>query len=390
MAEEAVTSVDYDYLKRFLTKAIEFPTPLTDEAETDNQVLAFLDEILATELEWLGAEKCDFDEMGNVCARFAGVNRSSPPLLLVTFVMTHPAASMPRPFNARVVDGSEFGEEGEVVVGRGAGEQKGPLASVLAALEALKRGGLKPSGDVCVLGLASGETGRHDAIRSAINHFRLEPAGAVVSVCTGNDIVISHKGRVDLKVTITGKAAHSSSPSLGINAIEGAGIALQRLAGMDLGESHPALGPRTATAVSIESRPRAAHTVPAETELAIDWRLLPDDTPEWAVAKLTNALADLQPPFGVEVTAGDLMYPSQVSPNSWVVESLSDSIERVTGSSPRLLEIAAATDSGYLNSHGITAVLFGPGDVGLAHTDADYVSVDEAVASAQVIADWIT
>lgn len=382
--------IDREYLTRFLSRAIAFPTPLTAEAETDNQVLTFLEEVFATELERLGAEMVDFDEMGNVCGRFAGVDRNDPPLLVVTFVMTHPAASMPDAFAPRFEDGSGYGETGEIVVGRGAGEQKGPLASVLAALEAMQRARLKPACDVCILGLASGETGRHDAIRSAVDHFRLEPAGAIVSVCTSNDIVISHKGRLDLRVTITGEAAHSSSPWLGVNALEGAGLALERIAGIDLGEPHPELGPRSVTPVSIESRPMASHTVPSETLLLIDWRLLPGDTPDWATNRLSEALADLDPPFRVDIKAGDLMYPSQVPPDSWIVDTLSASIERLSGSPPELLHIAAATDSGFLNNRGITTVLFGPGDLAKAHTDADYVSIDEAVTSAQVLVDWIT
>lgn len=388
-SKEADNGVDRDYLTDFLSRAIAFPTPVTDAGETDNQVLAFLEELLATELERLRFDFVDFDEMGNLCGRVDGLNRGRPPLVLVGFAMTHPAASMAQAYNPRVIDGSEFGEEGSVVVGRGAGEQKGPLASVVAAFEALRRSGTKPDGDVYLLGLASGETGRHHAIRSAVDHFRLEPAGAVVAVCTGNDIVVGHKGRVDIKVTVHGKAAHSSSPSLGVNALAGAGAVLQRIAGLDLGTADPDLGSRSVTPVALETRPKATHTIPSQAELLVDWRLLPGDTPDWAVSRLIEALAGLEP-YDIEVEAGDLMYPSEVPKDSWLVEALSASVERVTGSPPDLLRISAATDSGYLNNHGVPAVLFGPGDLAKAHTDADYVSLDEAVDSARVLADWMS
>lgn len=165
-------------------------------------------------------------------------------------------------------------------------------------------------------------------------------------------------------------------------------MALQRLDGIDLGEPHPKLGPRSVTPVSLLTRPKASHTVPSEAELLIDWRLLPGDTPEWAISRLADALAGLDP-YEIHIEAGDLMHPSEVPPDSWLVKALSSSVERMTGSRPDLVEISAATDSGYLNSHGIPAVLFGPGDISKAHTDADYVSLDEAVAAARALADFM-
>jgi succinyl-diaminopimelate desuccinylase len=381
--------IDSRYLVDFLSRAIAYPTPVTDEGEQDDRILGFLEELMATELERLGLDFVDFDEMGNVCGRLNGIDRSQPPLLLIGFSMTHPAASMSDAFTPRLADGSEFEESGQVVVGRGAGEQKGPLASVVAALETLQRAGDRPTCDVHLVCLASGETGKHDAVRSAIEHFRLEPAGAVVAVCTGNDIVIGHKGRLDIEVTIRGRSGHSSSPDLGVNALEGAAEVMARIGRIELGDPDPDLGPRTLTPVRLETFPKAAHTIPAEARLMLDCRLLPGDTRESTLARVTDALAGLGP-FRVEAKGGDFMYPSDVPADSWLVESLAKAVESVTGSSPSLHHISAATDSGYLNSHGIPAVLFGPGDIRKAHTDQDYVVVDEAVAAARSLVRLMT
>lgn len=388
---EITSSADVDrrYLVEFLSRAIAYPTPVTSEGESDNQVLGFLEELMATALEMLGLDFVDFDEMGNVCGRLNGADRGQPPLLLVAFSMTHPAASMSGAFSPRLADGSEFGEKGQVVVGRGAGEQKGPLAAVVASLEALKRSGDRPTCDVYLLCLASGETGRHDAIRSAIEHFRLEPAGAVVAVCTSNDIVVGHKGRVDVEISIHGRSAHSSSPDLGINALEGAAEAMARFRRIDLGDPDREMGPRTVTPIRLETHPDAAHTIPSLARLQLDCRLLPGDTPESMLAQVADALEGIER-FRVDVKAGDFMYPSDVPADSWLVESLAKAVERATGSSPTLLRISAATDSGYLNNHGIPAVLFGPGDIRRAHTDEDYIVIDEAVAAARSFVNFMT
>ncbi len=167
--------VDAAYLTDFLFRAIAYPTPASDEGEPDDQVLGFLEEVVATELEQLGLDLVDFDEMGNVCGRLNGLERNQPAILLVGYSMTRSPGSMADPYSPRTVDGSEMGTEGELVVGRGARVQKGSLASLMAALQALSQSGVRASSDVHLVCLASGETGRHDAIRGAIDHFRLEP-----------------------------------------------------------------------------------------------------------------------------------------------------------------------------------------------------------------------
>ena len=52
----------------------------------------------------------------------------------------------------------------------------------------------------------------------------------IVCIGTGNEIVLGNRGRVNIRVTVGGRSAHSSHPELGINAIEGANDVLNRLA----------------------------------------------------------------------------------------------------------------------------------------------------------------
>lgn len=380
--------VDSRFLQDFLVRSLECPTPLTDAGERDPQLSLFLRDLLGAELTSIGLSDVGYDGMGNVCGRIRGADSETEGLLVVGFGMTHPAADMPDPFSPRVVDGSRYGSSGSMMVGRGAGEQKGPLASAVAAFRAIIDLGVSPRRDLYLIGLASGETGRHDAIRSALDHFRPNVSGCVIAVCTSNDIVVAHKGRIDLRVRVVGKAAHSSSPWLGINAIEGARMVLERVAAIEPGAADVELGPRSITATLLETRPKASHTVPADATIVFDWRLLPGDSPEWAEGLLRVALSDIDR-FGIEVHRGDYMYPSQVDGDADVVAGLAAAIGEVKGAPPRLLRIPAASDTGYVNRQGIPAVLFGPGDITLAHTDDDIVSLGEAVEAARILARWM-
>ncbi len=211
----------------------------------------------------------------------------------------------------------------------------------------------------------------------------------MVGVSTGNDIVIGHKGRVDVEVRVHGRSAHSSSPDLGVNAIVGANEVISRLGSVDLGDGDPDLGGRTMTPVALHASPHAAHTIPELATISLDLGMFPGDSPEVLVSQLSAVVSEIDG-YRVETESKAVMYPSNVSTEEWIVKALASAVRRASGSSPALLKVPAATDAGYLNSHGIPAVLFGPGHLTEADTDADYVSLDEAVEAGQAIVHLLT
>ena len=81
----------------------------------------------------------------------------------------------------------------------------------------------------------AGETGRHDAARAFLGAYGT-PAfdWAIVALGTANTIGLGNKGRIDVLVRVAGRAAHSSTPWAGVNAITGAVEAIRRLEGVRL------------------------------------------------------------------------------------------------------------------------------------------------------------
>ena len=114
--------------------------------------------------------------------------------------------------------GAPYGLPGEVVLGKGLSEQKAPLAAILVALEAMFASGVDLRGQLVFLCCVSGETGRHDAIRSIIEATGVRADMAVLNG-TGNRISLGNRGRVDVTVTVHGSPCHSSRPEEGCNAI---------------------------------------------------------------------------------------------------------------------------------------------------------------------------
>ena len=69
---------------------------------------------------------------------------------------------------------------------------------------------------------------------------------------------------------------------------------------------------------------------------------------------------------------------------------LVESIHRVTGKRVRPKGLPAGTDMRlFVNQAGVPAVLFGPGNLRVAHAANEYVDIDDVAACAAVFTDWV-
>ena len=180
--------------------------------EREPAVTSFISGVVAALVRAAGLDPV-IDEMGNLTAQ---IGSGQPPRrFLLTYAMTHAAAGMTDPYTPRVLDGGGYGISGPVVRGRGACEQKGPLAATLDALRLLAADGEPRRGALIFACCTAGETGTHDAARGILAQLPGDIGEAVVAVGTDGDVWAGNKGRIDITVTIRGKASHSSSPGRG-------------------------------------------------------------------------------------------------------------------------------------------------------------------------------
>src|ERR1700686_3346468 len=284
--------------------------------------------------------------------------------------------------------------DGQRLLGQALSEQKAPLAAILVALEAMFASGVALKGQMVFLCCVSGETGRHDAIRSIIESTGVRADMAVLNG-TGNRISLGNRGRVDVNVTVHGSPCHSSRPMEGCNAVTGAIEVIRRLtAGLQLPSAHPHLGPPTLTIKRIPSFPDTTHTVQARCDIGIDRRLLPGETPESAVADIAaiaKTVAETQDPargkaWRVEVEQGPIMYPSLAAEDSAIVRALAQASQAALGTTPETYYATNAFDQGFLNYIGIEACTYGPGEEKFPHTDLDMAPVDPTRDAAKVYA----
>jgi acetylornithine deacetylase/succinyl-diaminopimelate desuccinylase-like protein len=169
------------------------------------------------------------------------------------------------PFGAEVENGRLYG--------RGAIDMKSGLASILAASAHCRAEGLPKRGKLLVTAVVDEEAYDWGTYALVQNGITKGIDFAMISEPTGLRLATAHFGRAAFEVYVHGKAAHSSTPSRGINAIEKAGVlqnALQKIEGL----IHPKMGPMVNT-LRIEGGQEETMLVPDSCRIVIDRCLVP-------------------------------------------------------------------------------------------------------------------
>jgi acetylornithine deacetylase/succinyl-diaminopimelate desuccinylase-like protein len=373
--------IDRRGLTAFLERALAYPSPQTDQLESDPRMATFIRDVIVPEVRTLAPDALHVDAMGNVLAQWG---QGTAALAVAVYAMTHPAASMPEPFVPTMVDGAPYGVPGPCIRGRGACEQKGAMAAALAGFRAAL-GRTRPRRALALIALTSGETGRPDAVHHLLTETGAVFEMALVACGTDNRVCLAQKGRLDVDIVVHGKQSHSGMPWLGVNALEGAAIVLGRLAAHKVVGEHPELGRITLTPTGLSTEPRATHTVPALARITVDRRLRPGEAPEVALAELQGFVGSV-PSFEIAYEVGPFMYQYELAPDDRLPQLLRDAFVRELGREPQYAHLSGGLDAGYFQHRGITSLMFGPGDTTLAHTVNDVVGVEACMDAARVYA----
>lgn len=375
-------NLQYDEVKRLLVKLVQYASPQTEQLEAEPQVLGLIRDVVKPELEQAGLHP-SIDETGNLVLRLNGRGNSGR-LMLVGYAMNAAPSTMRDPYSGAIVDGTQYELDGECVWGRGACEQKGSLAAMMAATRFIGANKIELPADLYFVVSTAGETGRHDSLAYVLDHGKVKTDWCIID--GPPEIQLGNKGRVDVLVTVRGKQAHSSRPWEGVNAIEGAMRVLEKLKPLmpyPEEKAHPELGKVTLTPNAVESFPKATHTIQSECRIMFDRRLLPGDDPKKAIQQMRDAIGKIGP-FEIEIEPRDFMYASEVGKDAEVVRALEHGIRTILGQQPAYSFSTAANDTGLFNYRGIQAINYGARDIRFQHTDHDLVSVNKVFDAAKV------
>lgn len=150
-------------------------------------------------------------ERVNLVAR---LNNGKPPLSVYAHMDVVPIEEGwdHDPFGGEIADGR--------IYGRGMADMKGAIASVLTALDVMRRQGLEPVWDLNILLCTDEEIG----VYPGLYHLALEGYVTAPMLCLEGSqdpvLRLGSNGSLDVQVTVKGRSCHSGANYLGINALE--------------------------------------------------------------------------------------------------------------------------------------------------------------------------
>ncbi len=367
--------------------------------------------------DWLGGLgfSTEFREYAkdkpNVIAR---VGRGKPVLILNGHMDVVPPGDESRwtypPFSGKVVDGR--------VYGRGATDMKGGLAVIMTVFAELapliERQG---SGTLIFSATADEETGGHPGVESLVKDGVLIGDAAIVAEPSGSSrYYIGEKGLCQVRLVARGRPAHGSLPILGDNAIlrlvravlraeelinefnRGIKLPSELLDALrNSAETYLEASKSSGLNLTLSDFERVVGTVsfnpgvvrggskinmvPDYAELELDMRVPPGTSPGQVIDYLRSGLNGL-----ADVEVLDASEPNYTSPGEAIVRLVHEGIEKVLGVTPKPIIVTGATDGRYLRARGVPTVVYGPGELALAHAYNEYVTIDDLLRTHDVMA----
>jgi len=239
-------------------------------------------------------------------------------------------------------------EDNKFIYGRGACDAKGAIASMILAAEKAAAYGASDFG----LLFDVGEENSFEGVLKAVNI--INPKLVVLGEPSSGRLVTQQKGLLQLSLTKKGKAAPAATPYKGISAIELLIASLNRLISIETFREYKKLG-NTINIGMIEGG-KAANIVADESRAIIDIR---------TVSNNSKILKDISKVLGRGVVK-DLDFEPCVSDAKY----LSDILKVKTITMPYFTEM-------YFWNKKSKAVVLGPGDYSVAHTEREKVSKRE-------------
>ncbi len=269
--------------------------------------------------------------------------------------------------------------EGDRLIGRGAYDMKGGLAAMMCALKDLERQDRVRVRLLCVPDEESEELDERSTDRSV--RMGLGGNFAITGEPTNLQIGIQAKGVVVLRIEVQGRAAHSSTPWLGDNAVLKAIDVFRAIESLPFARESSELFDRPSINLGRIQGGDALNKVPDRCTMAVDVRYLPHQDP-------AEILAQVRQIPDIDVTRTFIYPPVTVSRTNPYVQALRDAVARSTRDEVMSVGRDGASDAAAFLGAGIPAVEFGPAGDG-HHGPHEWVSVSSLARYRRSLGDFV-
>ncbi len=288
------------------------------------------------------------------------------------------------PFDPAWTKALTLTEEDGKLYGRGACDTKGFIAAALVALSRVPAAELhKPVMALFTADEELGCVGAKKLVDAGVGRARY----AIVGEPTSLRPVRANKGYCLAEVEVHGREGHSAYPDVGANAIFHAARFLRRLEDAALHvlrtDQDPAFEPPYTTVnVGTINGGKAKNVIPGLCRFVVEWRPVPSQPVEQVAELLNDLAAELrEEDEDVEIRVNVLRADRGVdtSADSPVVRFLQEQ----SGHAPETVPFG--TEAPQLTALGAEAVVFGPGDIRVAHRTGEFVPVSDLIRCEQVL-----
>jgi acetylornithine deacetylase len=289
--------------------------------------------------------------------------------------------------------------EGDLLYGRGSCDMKGGLVTHLAALDALSELGVELQGDVSVAATVGEENGGLGALSTVLRGYRAD--AALITEPTRLALVAAQGGSLVFRLTVPGRSAHAAVRDEGVSALEKFVPIFEDLIRLEEERNatlrHPLyerLRNKVPINVGLVRAGNWASTVPESLVAEVRVGLIPGEEIESfreTVADRIVGAAERDPwlranPPRLEWSGGQFA-PAEVPPEAPICEAVKRAHECATGEEPAVEGVPYGADMRLFIRFGqMPCVMYGAGDVNVAHAPNEHISVTELLTATRTVA----
>jgi len=295
------------------------------------------------------------------------------------------------PFSGKVLNGRLFG--------RGASDMKGGNVSLLLALEAIIKSGIRLKGDVIFQSVIEEESGGAGTLATIIRGYHAD--GAIIPEPSNMKIFPLQQGSMWFRILTKGKSAHGGTRYNGVSAIEKLYVVLEALKELEQKRNNRITNPlyhNIPIPIPINVGKVYGGSWPSSVpdEVTIEGRMgvAPDESIEEAQSEMENWLMNLktidpwfeQQPLELE-WFGARWLPGSIEIKHELLKTLEASYQSIKNCKPVIEASPWGTDAGLLTNIGnIPSIVFGPGTTEVAHYPDEYIELNRMFEAAEIIA----
>jgi acetylornithine deacetylase len=296
---------------------------------------------------------------------------------------------------------------GNRLFGRGAVDMKGGIVAMTMAVNSLKKCGIELSGDVILESVVNEELGGYNGTLACIVKG-YEADAAIVTEPTDLKIEPATKGGQAYRISITGRGAHASFWWEGVSALDKAifikkaieefSVIRQKQTANSSLYSDLELFPTPALTdcvYSLQSGSPDIMGVPHEASMDLMIDVLPGESLDAVKQDFENFIIEAAskdqylkeyPPKIERANMRDL-YPTQIGLDNPIINILHESFKDVKLSEPKICGFESACDAMMFNLYSKTpALVFGPGQLKLAHRPDEYMDLVQLIDGVKILA----